>query len=299
MATKLEPAANIVAKPAVTRHPLYYFNDGSITFRVENTLFRVQRSKLILLSEFFKDLLTAEKMGDDGEGQSDDCPIEIPDTSAVDFANLVWWLYTPASTGPSSEVTTEIAYSILVLSHKFQFPLGLQYAIGVLQTHELALRPAERLHVARRQIVPHWLRPAVLELVQGQMANLTSADAQLLGVETVRLISLAHADIEQVRKGVTSFSPLQGHSLYCHNEDECGEGFVVGWARVGVLVHRPGVPVPLAEILTQIEHRGVAGLDQMHSLCYQSVLDTARPRFQKEADREAAWVDRIASMSEA
>ncbi|KDQ14974.1 hypothetical protein BOTBODRAFT_44241 [Botryobasidium botryosum FD-172 SS1] len=405
-----------------THHPQYYFEDGSIIFLVEDVLFNIHRSKLVQHSEFFKDMFLSKETGGGGEGQSDEHPIKIPDTSAVDFANLLWWMYTPQIIGPDCQITSKMAYSILVLSHKYQFPLAFDFAAAALNGPKLNLPAVQRLDLARRQIVPQWLLPSIYGILQTPFASFTSADARVLGSETLRLLGTAQEKIEEARKALTFFRPELPHppnlcsdkaaiigpdcqitskmaysilvlshkyqfplafdfaaaalngpklnlpavqrldlarrqivpqwllpSIYgilqtpfasftsadarvlgsetlrllgtaqekieearkaltffrpelphppnlCSDKAACTYGLHICWARLGVILHRPGHPVMLSEALKQIEAGDMLGLDRMSLACFQNLVDTIRPHFKGEAGLYDFYADAIAEL---
>ena len=99
------------------RHPELYFEDGnlvtqvtiifteiqcqgrSLTVRkVEDTLFNVHRSILIRHSVVFSDIFALPKPvpGASVEGSSDECPLQFPGISSVDFERFLWILYPPS-----------------------------------------------------------------------------------------------------------------------------------------------------------------------------------------------------------
>ncbi|KAK7692000.1 hypothetical protein QCA50_005405 [Cerrena zonata] len=83
--------------PAVTRHEDYYFDDGNLVLRIENTLFRVFRSTFIRHSSTFSDLfdLPPPSQSKEVEGTTDYNPIILSGISVVDFERLLWVLYPP------------------------------------------------------------------------------------------------------------------------------------------------------------------------------------------------------------
>ncbi|KDQ08363.1 hypothetical protein BOTBODRAFT_48291 [Botryobasidium botryosum FD-172 SS1] len=268
-----------------THHPEYYFEDGSIIFLVEDVSFNIHQSKLVQHSEFFKDMFLSKETGGGGEGQSDEHPIKIPDTLAVDFANLLWWLYTPQIISPDHQITLAVAYSILVLSHKYQFPLAFDFAAAALNGPRLNLPAVQRFDLARCRIVPQWLLPSIYGLLQTPFASLTSADARVLGPETLRVVGTAQGKIEGICKGLTSFKPELPHPHnLCFNKAACMHGLHICWARLGVIIHRPEHPVTLSEALQRIEAGGMPGLDCMSLACFRSLVDTIRPAFEGEAE---------------
>ncbi|CAE6387105.1 unnamed protein product [Rhizoctonia solani] len=76
----------------------YYFEDGSVTFRVEETLFKVHASLLKLRPSDFEGRfdVSTECVGST-RGTCDDTPLVIPDIKSSQFRNLMKVIYCPPS----------------------------------------------------------------------------------------------------------------------------------------------------------------------------------------------------------
>lgn len=76
-----------------TRHPDFWFDDGSIVLSVEKTLFRVHRTMLCTHSEVFFDMFGLSQPL--GEPMIEECPVvRLPDR-ACDMEHLLRALYNP------------------------------------------------------------------------------------------------------------------------------------------------------------------------------------------------------------
>ena len=79
--------------PASTRHPTFWFDDGSIIICVQDTAFKVHRSQLARHSEIFADLFSLPQPPDSPNLEG--CPIvHLPDRKS-DFVDLLKALYDP------------------------------------------------------------------------------------------------------------------------------------------------------------------------------------------------------------
>ena len=77
----------------LTRHPEFWFNDGSVILNVETTSFRVHSSILCKHSTVFADMFSLPQLATREE--QDGCPVvDMPD-SAEDFACLLRAFYEP------------------------------------------------------------------------------------------------------------------------------------------------------------------------------------------------------------
>ncbi|CUA75736.1 hypothetical protein RSOLAG22IIIB_06043 [Rhizoctonia solani] len=81
-----------------SRDPEYYYEDGSITFRVEDTLFKVHVTLLKLRPGDFESRLDVpSECLDITRGTCDEAPIVIPNIKASQFRNLMKVVYCPPS----------------------------------------------------------------------------------------------------------------------------------------------------------------------------------------------------------
>ncbi|KAF4563164.1 hypothetical protein EYR36_003603 [Pleurotus pulmonarius] len=90
---ELPPLPELLAPPPISTEPIHnskYYLD-SITFRVENELFKVPIRCVSFKTEPFRTLAARSLPQGDGpvEGMSDENPIVLPDTSKVDFERLL------------------------------------------------------------------------------------------------------------------------------------------------------------------------------------------------------------------
>ncbi|KJA28068.1 hypothetical protein HYPSUDRAFT_74512, partial [Hypholoma sublateritium FD-334 SS-4] len=77
--------------PAVKRSPVFWFNDGNVVLRAENTQFRVHRSLLAFHSEIMKDCFEIPRA--EVEETVEGCPVLRLDDSAKDIENLCGLLF--------------------------------------------------------------------------------------------------------------------------------------------------------------------------------------------------------------
>lgn len=79
----------------LTKHPEFWFSDGSIILRAQSTLFRVHISQLSRKSVFFRDLFSIPQptTPDRHELKLDGCPVLELHDPPRDVANLVKVIY--------------------------------------------------------------------------------------------------------------------------------------------------------------------------------------------------------------
>ncbi|EED79685.1 predicted protein [Postia placenta Mad-698-R] len=136
------------------RHESLYFDDDTVVFLIETTLFKVHRYFLKRHSRVFADMfsLPPEKAQ---EGCDDDHPIHIPEVSRQDSERLLSLFYPEAISRPSRS--------------------GPRF-------------PHDRVLLARQFDVSLWLGPAYLELCKRD-ESLTLDEGMRLGMRDVIMLS--------------------------------------------------------------------------------------------------------------
>ncbi|KAF9820055.1 hypothetical protein IEO21_01717 [Rhodonia placenta] len=136
------------------RHESLYFEDDTVVFLIETTLFKVHRYFLKRHSRVFADMFSLSP-NKAQEGCDDNHPIHIPEVSRQDFERLLSLFY-----------PDELAITRLL---------------------QLA-SPIDRVLLARQFDVSPWLRPAYLELCKRDEA-LTLDEGMRLGMRYVIMLS--------------------------------------------------------------------------------------------------------------
>ncbi|KAJ3498186.1 hypothetical protein NLJ89_g10252 [Agrocybe chaxingu] len=96
-----------------TKHPKYYFSDGSLLCRVGTTLYNLHRHFFDQHSVFFHRLFTSVNMGDEQ-------PIVLSDVQTKDFDHFLTIFYPTHYTKPDL-TTVEEWTSVLILATKWAF----------------------------------------------------------------------------------------------------------------------------------------------------------------------------------
>lgn len=86
--------AALAENPWATRHPDFWFSDGSIILKVQNTMFRVHKTTLASHSTVFADMFGVPQPTD--QDAIEGCAvIEVPQDRAADFEQLLKAIYDP------------------------------------------------------------------------------------------------------------------------------------------------------------------------------------------------------------
>ncbi|KDQ28300.1 hypothetical protein PLEOSDRAFT_1089661 [Pleurotus ostreatus PC15] len=147
----LSPPANSTEP---IRNSKYYLD--SITFQVENELFKVPIRCVSFKTEPFRTLAARSLPQGDGpvEGMSDENPIVLPDTSKVDFERLLDVICV-LDVNSHPITSAEVWLSALVLSTKWRLLDVRKVAIETLSG--LKLTPAQLVRYGRECKVAEWL----------------------------------------------------------------------------------------------------------------------------------------------
>ncbi|KAF7356247.1 hypothetical protein MVEN_00956200 [Mycena venus] len=161
----------------------------TITFKVEDRLFKVPRYHFLHSSEIFATTFTLPPgAGVHTEGKSDKNPVVLEGISMVDFQRLLKILYPPdmksqiLSITDARWMTKEEWVSVLKLSTQWYF----------LATRDLAIKQldklpdmgsVERILLARQYDVPHWLKTGYTQLAR-RAAGISQEEAAQIGWET-------------------------------------------------------------------------------------------------------------------
>jgi len=173
----------------VHRHQEYYFDDGNLVIRVENTLFKVFRSTFIRHSPVFKDLFSLPEPMGAAEGSSDENPVHFSGISATDFERFLWVLY-PPSYGESTAKSLPEWTSILDLATRWDFASIRTLAIRSIQSLP-DISPVDRVVLSRDyEITGRWTIAAYTALCE-RVEPLSIEEATPLGLETsIRIAQL-------------------------------------------------------------------------------------------------------------
>ncbi|KZP15344.1 hypothetical protein FIBSPDRAFT_867251 [Athelia psychrophila] len=163
--------------PNKSRHPQYYFEDGNVVFRIEDTLYNVHRYFFARDSTHFRAIL---------QDADASYPCVMSDVSCADFDEFLAILY-PTDFRRPTEKTTAQWTSILHLAAKWGFENIKLLAIDSLTANAI---PIDKIVLGRRYGITEWLAGAY-EAVCTRADPLTLEEGVKLGVEDVVRISAA------------------------------------------------------------------------------------------------------------
>ncbi|KZP04737.1 hypothetical protein FIBSPDRAFT_711588, partial [Athelia psychrophila] len=159
------------------KHSQYYFEDGNVVFRVENTLYNVHRYFFVRDSPHFRAIL---------QGNDTTNPCVLSGVNCADFDEFLAILYPIDFRRPPSKTMAQWT-SILHLAANWGFE-----NIKLLAIDKLAgsANPVDKIVLGRRYGIIDWL-PAAYEAVCTRSGPLTVEEGMKLCVEDIVRIAAA------------------------------------------------------------------------------------------------------------
>ncbi|KZT27201.1 hypothetical protein NEOLEDRAFT_1131230 [Neolentinus lepideus HHB14362 ss-1] len=160
-------------------HDHYFFDDGTVTFMVERTLFRVHRFFFERDSALFRDQLLTHP-----EVRSGDSIVELKDCTALDFERFLGVLY-PNAFNQHTATTLEEWSSILALSAQWGFE-----SIRLLAIREVfpLASSIDRVALGLKYDIKDWLLDAYLDICL-RRDPISDDEAERLGAKDVARVS--------------------------------------------------------------------------------------------------------------
>ncbi|KAJ6530032.1 hypothetical protein DFH09DRAFT_1411502 [Mycena vulgaris] len=189
--------------PNPTRHATYYLE--TITFEVEDCLFKVPRRHFESNSEIFRTASTLPA-GAEGEGLSDQNPVKLEGISSADFERLLAVLYPMEPSIP--EMPKEHWISVLKLATMWRLIKARDVAISQLDAQ--VKNDVEGIMLGRKYHVSDWLRSGYLAVAIRE-AGMSPQDAEMIGWETaVKIYRVREAFFVRWFRDRGHMPPLRG-----------------------------------------------------------------------------------------
>ncbi|KAF9053528.1 hypothetical protein BDP27DRAFT_1167549, partial [Rhodocollybia butyracea] len=164
-------------------------------FLVDNRLFQIPMHFLSSQSEVFKGMLEMPLPSDGAnEGMSDETPIHLEgaslnrrdlviDVSKHDFRQLLRVLCPPKIIGWLEALSFNEWHSVLKLADQWCMDAVRAHAIEMMTNITVDIDPIEKVVVARRYGITHWIAPALDTILQ-RSQTLSGKDVGRLGLLT-------------------------------------------------------------------------------------------------------------------
>lgn len=191
---------------------------------------------------------------------------------------------------------------ILHVSHMWEIQPGIDFAAEQLLLPQFNLHAAQRLYIARRYGLLHWISSPVRELLASPLDRYTQDDSENeLGFDLYVIIATAKESIATVRKRLGNHPPFPQNfddGPFCvHIQHEtCKRVWAEKWFfQVVRRIHHPTNPIALSlvpQTLEEMEHRG------MNSECKKFLITWLKQssHIQKEEDLIKETIDKVCNL---
>ncbi|KAI0761870.1 hypothetical protein BC629DRAFT_1597177 [Irpex lacteus] len=214
------PDDQVQVPPQPQRSEKFYHLSGDIIIQVELTLYRLHRDILSKFSEAFEDILSLPG----GEGRSDEKAFVLETIKQTDFDCLMGWIYeadlrhTPPGGSEHIHFTYETLVSILKLATLYQMAAARTWAIERIEA-EATITAAQRMYLAEQYSVPHWIAPAVKDLLQRPILSYSSTEIELLTPAVAFVLAKAQAKFFDTLLTLGHVAPELRHAFHCTGND--------------------------------------------------------------------------------
>ncbi|TFK21329.1 hypothetical protein FA15DRAFT_645737 [Coprinopsis marcescibilis] len=179
-----------------------------IVFKVEDELFSVPKNEFVRVSDVFADMFEMPS----GEGRDRDHPITLEGYTKREFRSLLNVMfplheYLIPDSGTTLKFSKEEWLGVLKLASTWNMAKIKGYAaqeIGKL-TDEQAIRPLEKIQLARRHSVPNWLEEGITSLLEQSEPTPLDEFEETVGLSTAsRILAIRDACGSGVLVGTSS-----------------------------------------------------------------------------------------------
>jgi len=160
----------------------FYFE--VVTFRVENTLFRVPRHVLETSSEVFRDMFLLPVGVGSTEGETDSHPIVLEGISSHTFKLLLKVLLDRSIAPENLAYSMDEWIAVLKLSHRWGMSSTRKFVMSKLSSKGSTLGPLEMAGLALELDIKEWLVPA-LDALAKREEPMSKVEVERLGIEVV------------------------------------------------------------------------------------------------------------------
>ncbi|KAI6141519.1 hypothetical protein EDD17DRAFT_283365 [Pisolithus thermaeus] len=220
----------MTVKNEISRHSNFYIS--TVTFLVEDSLFKVPREPFEKESEVFCDMFSLRQGSSVVvEGTSDENPIRIDRTSKDDFEQLLKaLLHRKFGSQANLPHGFEQWTSVLKLSTAWNFERLRQAAIDALT--ESGIGAVDRAVLSQRYYIKNWLLPALNELAR-RPEPITLEEARRMGVDIALKLASVRERVTVTVQAQPAYATTSGFGgvAYRKDSDDNGHRVVVGSCR--------------------------------------------------------------------
>ncbi|KAJ6495893.1 hypothetical protein DFH09DRAFT_1337223 [Mycena vulgaris] len=198
------------------RHPTLYFPDGSLTLKVEGTIY----NPLSIRGSAKEFVEKAREAGLDGTSNS--TAVALPERfTAAGCEKFLEFVFNVRGWTLDVPPLTDLC-AVLKTSDFFGAESGVEYAKHYLENHP-KLDPPLRFKLGCDYQITNWIRQAFDDLMTVPITELTAEDEALLGWEVYRLLARTQAAVTDHRVTLAVCPPAPTHVAWCYNKEYCAE----------------------------------------------------------------------------
>ncbi|KAJ7495757.1 hypothetical protein B0H11DRAFT_2389353 [Mycena galericulata] len=243
----------------LTQSSKYWIDDGSVTFRVENMLYKVHLSNLKKLSPVVQGIFEIPSLGSGPPQGSDENPILLEFFTPVVFEDFLAWIYR-AEWQPLDNTDLVVKQRMLVnllhVAKLWEISEAVEYAKRHLNL--MYLPPSRRLELARMYSLHDWIHDAVASLVTGKLDWITEVDQNRFGAKVYTIIANAKEVLWYETRLACRVPPqLDPNPAWVsdnHDHRVCTEVFnEVWWTKIARKVLDLEKPLRFSEIAAEVK----------------------------------------------
>ncbi|KAJ7059164.1 hypothetical protein C8F01DRAFT_1026476 [Mycena amicta] len=255
------PAEEFILQPdegKSKRNARYYIEDTMSIFQVDDQLFKIHRHFLVKESDIFQMMFLCPPGPEGPDGSDDKRPIPLHGVTVSEFEALLDFFYTENFQHRSATLLQWI--DLLSIATRYDFQRLRQCAIDAIDAGTrwhfdpgaFELNPIERIILAEKHDIPHWL-PIAYQTLCERGSPLDAWEARRIGFEKTVLLARARELIRNSGHLVTVAiiePPIVDHIFDSipATRPASPNGFYRDHARVKAIVHEvfyPPAPEPV------------------------------------------------------
>ncbi|KAF9066793.1 hypothetical protein BDP27DRAFT_1541747 [Rhodocollybia butyracea] len=263
----------------------------------DNQVYRINHEKLTELAVGLKEVL---KLPDPTNGLlgTEISPIPLPGNPR-EVAIFLHWIEHPHWI--PLDLNEPDLLSLYRFADKWICDSATEWALQHIES--LGLRASRMLGLATELGVRRWIEPALRELFNKPMYQLSEQEKNEIGPESASIIANAQLYLMDQRVSRASCPPPMANVGFgekgCpyygihHDKSRCAQAWDLGWRNVGLRLIRREDPLPLSEAMQYIRsHR----FDGVTDECRISTIESITPFFEVETNLYQRLVDRLGGL---
>ncbi|KAJ7633056.1 hypothetical protein FB45DRAFT_1019219 [Roridomyces roridus] len=250
------------------QHADHWYADGSLVLRVNKSLYKVHEGVLTRLApNFFGGILSipdGKEPGDPTREGTELFPLLLEGVDIQRFEDFLAWNYhsVPKTVLDDPFQKRRFFMNLLAISDMWQIDTGRDTAITELE--KMALSPVERLELAVKYSVPHWVDEAVKDIFAAKVTSLKDEDIARLDCKVYSVLVKGAFMIETEIRRTAQVEPAteRDPDWRCMDHAKCCATWKrVWWEVIGRKLLHPDIPISTDDIhweVKKIHHKDIS-----------------------------------------